>query len=103
MKIKKGDKIQIISGKEKGKTGEVKLVVEKTGKIIVENINKVKRHVKPGAMSKEGGIITFEKPVPASIAMVYCEKCSRPVRVAYSIVKDKKYRVCSKCKEVLDK
>lgn len=103
MKLKKGDKVQIISGKEKGKQGTVKRVVAEKNMLVIENINKVKRHVKPGAVSKEGGIITFEKPVHAGTAMLICEKCGKPTRVGYSIVKDKKYRVCVKCKEVLNK
>lgn len=103
MKVKKGDKVQVISGKEKGKTGTVKLTIPENNKVVVENINSVKRHVKPGVVSKEGGIVTFEKPISASKVMVYCEKCQRPVRVGYKIIKDKKFRVCAKCGEVLDK
>ncbi len=103
MKIKKGDKVQVISGKEKGKTGTVKLALPEVKKVVVENINLVKRHVKPGVLSKEGGIVTFEKPIDVSKIMIYCEKCGRPTRVSYKFVKEKKYRVCTKCEEVLDK
>jgi large subunit ribosomal protein L24 len=103
MKIKKGDKVQIISGKEKGKTGTVKLTLPADKKVVVENINTVKRHVKPGVLSKEGGIVTFEKPLDVSKVMIYCEKCGRPTRVGYRIINDKKFRVCTKCEEVLDK
>lgn len=103
MNIKKGDKVQVISGKDNGKTGVVKLVLPTENKVVVENLNTVKRHVKPGVVTKEGGILTLEKPMSASKVMIYCDKCGKPTRIGHTIVNGKKFRICTKCKEVLDK
>ncbi len=103
MKIKTNDKVKIIAGKDKGKEGVVKKILTAKSKVLVEGVNIVKRHVKPGVVSKEGGIISMEKPIDVSNAMVICEKCQRPVKVGFKDVKGKKYRVCKKCGETLDK
>ena len=70
MKIHKDDKVKIITGKDKGKTGKVLKTYGAKAKILVEGVNIVKRHVKPGAVSKEGGIISIERPIHVSNAMV---------------------------------
>lgn len=103
MKIKKGDKVKIISGKDKGKVAPVLKVLEQTGKIVVEGVNKVKKHVKPGAVSKEGGIISIEEPIDASNVMYFDEKLNKTVRIGYKIVNGKKYRVSKKSGEIIDK
>ena len=78
-------------------------VLEQTGKIVVEGVNKVKKHVKPGAVSKEGGIISIEKPIDASNVMYFDEKLNKTVRIGYKIVNGKKYRVSKKSGEIIDK
>ena len=103
MKLKLNDKVKVISGKDKGKEGSIVKVLSSVNKVVVAGVNIVKRHVKPGVLSKEGGIISMEKPVQVSNLMVVCEKCARPVRVGYKEIKGRKYRVCRKCNEVLDK
>jgi len=103
MKIRKNDKIKVLVGKDRGKTGKVLMVLKDSGKIVVEGINIVSRHVKPGKVSKEGGIIKVEKPIFASNAMLVCEKCGKAVRVGFSIAGGKKYRVCKNCGEVFGK
>ncbi len=70
MRIHTNDKVKIITGKDKGKTGKVLKIYEAKAKILVEGVNIVKRHVKPGAVSKEGGIISVERPIHVSNAMV---------------------------------
>ncbi len=100
MKIRKGDKVKVIVGKDAGKQGKVLLTLKDREKIVVEGVNIVSRHVKPGKVSKEGGIIKIEKPIAVSDVMLVCQKCGKPVRVGFSIAGEKKYRVCKKCGEV---
>ncbi len=103
MKIRKNDKIKVLVGKDRGKTGKVLMVLKDSGKLVVEGINIVSRHVKPGKVSKEGGIIKVEKPIAVSNAMLVCEKCGKAVRVGFSIAGGNKYRVCKNCGEVFGK
>ena len=97
MKIKKGDKVQVLSGNDKGKTGEVLEVIPKTQKIIVKGINIRKKHVKPRRQGEEGGIIPNEFPIHASKVSVVCPKCGKATRVGFEMDKDVKVRVCKKC------
>ncbi|HBQ20833.1 MAG: 50S ribosomal protein L24 [Deltaproteobacteria bacterium GWA2_38_16] len=101
--IKKNDLVQIISGKEKGKTGKVINVWVEEGKVILEKLNLSKRHVKPSKKNPQGGITEVEKPLEASNVLLVCSKCKKGVRTGKKVVKDKKLRVCKKCGEVLDK
>ena len=103
MKIKKGDQVLIIAGKEKGKIGKVTSTVPKTSKVIVENINVVSKHKKPRSAQDKGGIFKQAAPFDASNVMVVCPSCKKASRVGYEIVDGKKVRVCKKCKTNLDK
>jgi large subunit ribosomal protein L24 len=103
MKIKLKDKVKVISGKDKGKVGEVLRVLPVERKIVVQGVNIVKRHVKPGVINKEGGIVTFEKPIDVSNVMFFDEKENKTSRIGYSIVDGKKFRIIKKSKEVLNK
>lgn len=97
MRIKKGDSVQILSGNDKGKKGEVLAVVPKTEKIIVKGVNIRKKHVKPRKQGEEGGIISTECAIHSSKAGVVCPKCNKVTKIGYSIEKDEKVRVCKKC------
>src|SRR5687768_14452921 len=101
MKIQTGDKVKVISGKDKGKTGKVLKVYLDKNKVLVEGINIVKRHVKPGTVSKEGGIISIERPISVSNVMYFDEKAGAPVRLGTKIVDGKNYRINKKTGEVL--
>lgn len=103
MKIRKDDKVKVIAGKSLNKTGNVLRVYKDENKVLVEGVNKVTKHVKPGEVSEEGGIIEIEKPIDASNVMVICDECGEPTRVGYKVSGEKKFRVCKKCGEVLDK
>lgn len=103
MKIKKGDKVKIILGKDSGKVATVLKVLNESGKIVVEGVGIVKKHVKPGAVSKEGGIISIEKPIDVSNVMYFDEKINKPVRIGYKLIKGKKYRYSKKSGEIIDK
>jgi len=97
MRIKKGDKVQVLAGNDKGTTGEVLEVNPKADKIIVKGVNIRKKHVKPRKQGEEGGILSVECSIPASKVNVVCPKCSKTTRVGYSMEKDKKVRICKKC------
>ncbi len=102
--IKKGDTVYIISGKDKGKKGKVLSVLSNEGKIIVEGINIVKKHVKPARELQQGGIIDQEAPFYGSKAMVFCSKCNKPTRIGRKFLKEgSKVRICKKCGEIIDK
>ena len=97
MKIRKGDNVQVLSGNDKGKTGEVLEVIPGTEKIIVKGINVRKKHVKPRKQGEEGGIIPVECAIHASKVNVVCPKCGKATRIGYEIEKDQKVRICKKC------
>ncbi len=103
MRIHKDDKVKIIAGKDKGKEGKVLRVFTEKNRIVVEGVNIVKRHVKPGAVSKEGGIIRIERPVHASNAMVIDVKEASPAKVGVKKVDNKKYRINKKTKDLITK
>ena len=97
MRIKKGDTVQVLSGNDKGKTGEVLEVMPKTGKIIVKGVNIRKKHVKPRKQGDDGGIIPVECSIFSAKVNVVCPKCNKPTKIGYEMDKDKKVRVCKKC------
>jgi large subunit ribosomal protein L24 len=101
--LKKDDKVKVIAGKDKGKIGKVLKVDRKKNRLLVENINNVKRHVRPNAQNRQGGIIEREAPIHWSNVMLMCNKCISPVRVKMKLLEDgSKIRVCRKCDEVID-
>ncbi|KZL93184.1 50S ribosomal protein L24 [Clostridium magnum] len=100
MHVRKNDTVMVISGKDKGKTGEVLSVMPKTGKIIVKGINVVTKHQKPNRANMQGGIIQKEAPVYSSKVMLYCDKCKSVTRISHKLLEDgTKVRVCKKCGE----
>ncbi len=101
MKLKKGDTVKIMSGKDKGKEGPIEKVYKTYGNVLVRGVNVVKKSVKPGTLSKEGGIISMEKPVNASKVMLVCPKCKKTVRVGMKLVDEKWLRVCKSCGSAL--
>jgi large subunit ribosomal protein L24 len=102
-RLKKNDVVQVIAGKDKGKTGKVMRLVPKKDRAIVEKINMVKRHMKPSQQNRQGGILEKEAPIAISNLMLVCSKCTDPTRVGYKILDDdRKVRFCKKCGEVLD-
>lgn len=103
MRIRKDDKVKVISGKDKGKVSKVLKVLKGKNKIVAEGVNMVKKHVKPGAISKEGGIISIEKPIDVSNVMYYDDSSKKIVKVSYKIADGKKYRISKETGEILDK
>ncbi|MFH1012635.1 MAG: 50S ribosomal protein L24 [Candidatus Peregrinibacteria bacterium] len=102
MKLKVNDKVLVISGKYKGKTGKIMRVFKKTNRITVEKVNIRTKHIKRTAQ-RAGERIKFEAPFDASNAMLLCPSCNKATRVAYAIPgQGKKYRICKKCKESVE-
>ena len=97
LKIKKGDMVQIIAGREKGKTGKVLQVLKEKNSIVVEKLNLVKRHTKPTQSNPQGGISEKESPLNYSNVLLLCPKCNKGVRVGAKVSGGKKTRVCKKC------
>jgi large subunit ribosomal protein L24 len=101
-KIKKNDLVMVVSGRDRGKTGKVTKVLPKQGKVIVERLNLVKRHMKPRSGTQAGGIVEKEAPLSIAKVMAFCERCNAPVRVGYKVGADQaKSRVCRRCGEML--
>ncbi len=101
MRIKKGDKVVIIAGKEKGKQGSVSKVFLKEEKVIVEGLNKVKKHIKPNQAEPDGKIITKEAPIHISNVAFLDPKTKKATKVAYKIEDGKKTRICKKSSSVI--
>ncbi|MBO8178381.1 50S ribosomal protein L24 [Aeribacillus pallidus] len=103
MHVKKGDKVMVISGKDKGKTGVILKAFPKKDRVLVEGVNIVKKHAKPSQANPQGGIISQEAPIHVSNVMPLDPKTGEPTRVGYKVVDGKKVRVAKKSGEVLDK
>jgi large subunit ribosomal protein L24 len=103
MKIKKGDKVKIIAGKDKGKQGKILRVFSEENRAVVEGLNLVIKHVRPRRSREKGQRIQFPAPLNVSNVMLLCPKCNKPTRVGYKILENKKkVRLCKQCKEVMD-
>lgn len=100
-KIKKGDKVIVISGKDKGRSGAVIKVISKTSKVVVENVNLVKRHQKQ-TQKQEGGIITKEAPIHVSNVAILDPKTNNPTRIGFVLENGKKIRLAKRSGEKID-
>lgn len=95
--VRKNDTVVVISGKDKGKTGEVLSVNPKTGRVLVKGVNVVTKHQKPSRTNMQGGIVNIEAAINSSKVMLYCEKCKNATRISHKVLEDgSKVRVCKK-------
>lgn len=102
-KIKQGDLVRVLLGKDKGREGKVIRVLRKKGLVLVEGINKVKKHVKARSEKEPGGIVETEKPLWLSKVALICPRCKKPTRVGFSVAKTgEKQRLCRKCQGLID-
>ncbi len=101
MKLQKGDKVRVMSGKDKGKDGVIDRIYPKQNRVLIQGVNLVKRHVKKSQELQEGGIIDLPKPVAIDSIALVCPQCEKPTRVGYMLTKGKKTRICRKCKKEL--
>lgn len=99
MKIKKGDQVLIISGKDRGKQGKVLNVFPKEKKLTVEGANFMKKHVKPRKSGEKGQVVAIPAPLSISNVELICPKCGKPTRVGFRVDEGKKYRICKKCNQ----
>ena len=96
--VKTGDTVVVLNGKDRGKKGKVRQVSPKEGKVIVEGINMVSKHVKPHKAGEEGGIVKAEGAMYASKVQIVCPRCGKPTRVGHKNYEDgTKERICKKC------
>ncbi|MBI4199551.1 MAG: 50S ribosomal protein L24 [Chloroflexi bacterium] len=103
MRIRKNDTVQVIGGRDRGKRGKVQTVLPRTGRVVVEGANVVKRHQRPTPRVRQGGIIQKEAPLPLARVMLVCPRCTKPVRVGHRVLDDgRKVRVCRSCREMID-
>lgn len=104
MHVKKDDVVMVNSGKSKGETGKVLAVYPKEGRVIVEGINMMTKHMKPSQKVQQGGIVKQEGKIHASNVLLYCDKCSKGVRTGNKVLEDgTKVRYCKKCGETFNK
>jgi len=101
MKIKTGDTVKVIAGKDKGKEAKVMKAYTRAKKVLMENINMFKKHVKKSEQNPQGGIVAAPRPLEVSNVMVICPKCKKPSRIGYQVTDGKKERICKNCKKTL--
>lgn len=102
MKIKKGDTVQIIAGKDKGKTGKVIRNFPTKGRVAVEGINVYKKHIKPKRQDEKGEIVEVSRPLNASNLAIICPSCSKPTRLGTKMENGSKQRMCKKCNKTIN-
>jgi large subunit ribosomal protein L24 len=103
MKIRKDDTVVIIAGKDRGKSGKVRLALPREDKVVVEGLNMIKRHSRARRAARQAGIIELEAPIHLSNVMLLCNKCGKRTRVGFRLLADgKRARICNSCQEVID-
>ena len=102
-RIKRDDLVLVIAGKDRGKQGQVRQVLSRENRLVVQGVNLIKRHMRPRAMGTQAGIVEKEAAIQASNVMIICKSCAKPVRVGFRMRPDGvKSRVCRKCGEDID-
>jgi len=103
MKIRRGDEVLVLTGRDQGETGKVRRAFPRENRVLVEGVNMVKRHMKPRGRTSQAGIITREASIHVSNVMLICPKCQQPTRIGFRLLEDgSKARVCKKCQEVIE-
>lgn len=106
MRVRKNDLVAVMAGKDKGKRGRITISMPREGRVVVEGVNVVKRHMKPKPNMRQAGIVQKEAPIPVTKVMLVCPKCSRLTGVRATFVYEgqvkKKVRVCKRCQETID-
>lgn len=100
-KIKKGDKVKVLVGKDKGKEGVVERVYRKQRAVLIQGVNIYKKHIKKNEKAPQGGVVELSRPLNLSKLAIICPKCGKPTRVGYKEEKGKKVRFCKKCKKAI--
>ena len=101
MKIKKGDKVKIILGKDRGREGQIEKVFPEKRKVLVAGLNIYKKHVRPKREGEKGGVVEISRPLDVAKVALICPKCGQPTRVGYQRTGEEKSRICRKCGEII--
>lgn len=102
MKIKKGDNVMVLAGKDRGKTGVIESVNPDNSRIVVKGIAKAKKHVKPNRKNPAGGIIDINLPIDSSNVAIVCPGCGKPTRIGYKVAEGTKTRICRRCSQSVE-
>ncbi|MFP3866984.1 MAG: 50S ribosomal protein L24 [Desulfobacteraceae bacterium] len=103
IRIKKNDIVEVMAGRDRGKTGKVLRILGEKNRLVVEKVNMIKRHTRPSPTTGQGGIVEKEGPIHVSNVQLVCPKCSQPTRLGHSLTSQgEKVRVCKKCGEMLE-
>ncbi len=97
MNIKKGDNVKILSGKDSGKSGKVLRVFPNAGRVLIEQINLFKKHVRPKKQGEKGEVVLIPKSMDVSNVAIVCSSCKKPTRIGYRVNPKNKERICKKC------
>ncbi len=97
MKIRKGDKVKVIAGKDKGRTGQVERVYPKSDKVLIQGINIYKKHIKKNEQMPQGGVVEIPRPINVAKISLVCSHCGKAARIGYKVEKNRKLRICKKC------
>lgn len=98
MKVRKGDTIRVMAGKDKGRQGKVEKVYTKQNKLLVPGINIYKKHVKKNEQMPQGGVVEVPRPINSAKVSLICPKCKKATRIGFLVEKGRKVRICRKCK-----
>lgn len=101
--IRKGDRVHVIAGKDKGKEGKVLRAMPETQRVVVENVHMIKKHTRPTQKNQQGGIVEMEGTIHVSNVMVVCPNCGQPTRVGRRRDDGVRIRICKKCGKDIDK
>lgn len=101
MKLKKGDTVEVVAGKDKGKKGKIEKTFPGLDKVAINGVNEFKRHVKGKVQGQKSEIVTLTKPIAVANVAIICSKCKQQSRIGYKMIDDKKIRICKKCEEEL--
>ncbi len=99
MKLRKGDTIRVAAGKDKGREGKIEKVYTAQNKVTVPGINIYKKHVKKNEQMPQGGVVELPRPISIAKISLLCPKCKKPTRVGFLVEKNRKVRICRKCKK----
>lgn len=101
LKLKKGDEVILLKGKDKGKKGKIEKIYKNSRTVLLPGLNIYKRHMKKRDEKNPGGIIDFPRPVSISNVALICKKCQKPTRVGFAVKDGKKQRICRKCSKII--
>lgn len=101
IKLKIGDQVRVLLGKDKGKQAKIEKIYPQKGQVLLSGINLAKKHVKPRGERQPGGVVDVAQPLAVSKVALVCPKCNQPTRIGFKLGRDQKYRICKKCQQAI--